>query len=161
MYWGDLTPRPRHDLCCVTIFFILPIRMYLVNVHRNIVGMLCETPRGAAGTVRSARDKLAAVCGYRCTGDKPSVVTREEGDAFGNLFRLAEAADRNLRNDTFEDLCRDSQYHFRVDVAGRHAVDGYAFAGVLLCQCLCVADHPRLRRGVIALSYLAFLAVHG
>src|SRR5271166_6198992 len=68
---------------------------------------------------RSARDKLAAVCGYRCTGDEPSVIARQEGDAFGNLLRLAEAADRNLRNDTFEDLLRDSQHHFRVDVAGR------------------------------------------
>src|SRR5271166_6942045 len=96
---------------------------------------------------RSARDKLAAVCGYRCTGDEPSVIARQEGDAFGNLFRLAEAAHRNLRNDTFEDLLRDSQHHFRVDVPGRHAVDYYAFAGVLLCQRLCVADHPRLRRG--------------
>jgi hypothetical protein len=32
-----------HDLR--SIFFILPIRMYLVNVHRSIVGMLCDAAR--------------------------------------------------------------------------------------------------------------------
>jgi hypothetical protein len=63
-----------------------------------------STPAAAQETVRaesrwrcqlsrSARDKLATVCGYRCTGDEPSVIAREEGDAFGNLFRLADAAD--------------------------------------------------------------------
>src|SRR5208337_611934 len=119
------------------------------------------TARGAAGTVRSARDKLAAVCGYCCTGDEPSVIARQEGDAFGNLFRLAEAADRNLRNYTFEDLRRDSQHHLRVDVAGSDAVDGYALFCVFLGDRFREAYDPSLRCGVIALSYLAFLAVHG
>ena len=31
--------------CGVTIFFSLPIRVYLVNVHRSIVGMLCDAAK--------------------------------------------------------------------------------------------------------------------
>ena len=58
-----------------------------------------------------------------------------------------------------EHVLRHGEHHFGGDIAGRDRVDGDAFRGALLRKRFHEADIARLRRRVIRLARLTFLAV--
>ncbi len=70
-----------------------------------------------------------------------------------DLLGLAEAADRDLRQDALlEHVLRHRLHHLGVDVAGADRVDGDAALGVLLRQRLGEADLAGLGGGIVGLA---------
>ena len=70
---------------------------------------------------------LAAIGRERRAGDEAGLVGGEEHHAARDLLRLAEAADRDLRQDALlEHLLRHRQHHFGADIAGADRIDGDA-----------------------------------
>jgi hypothetical protein len=60
-------------------------------------------------------------------GDQSGIVGGEEHHAARDLLRLAEPADRNLRQDALlQHVLRHRLHHLGVDVAGADGVDGDA-----------------------------------
>src|SRR5687768_12707778 len=103
---------------------------------------------------------LPAVRRQRRAGDEPGVVGGEEHHAARDLFRLAETAERNLRDDVLlKHVLRHGLHHLGVDVAGTDRVDGDPALGALLRERLGEADLAGLGGGIVRLSHLALLAV--
>ena len=66
---------------------------------------------------------------------EPGIVGGEKYDAAPDLFRFAEAADRNRWQDTvLKNVFRHRLHHFGVDVTGSDRIDGDADAPAFLCQ---------------------------
>ncbi len=77
-----------------------------------------------------------------------------------DLLRLAEPADRDLRDDVLlQHVLRHRHHHLGGDVAGADRVDGDTLRRVLQRQRLGEAEIAGLRRGIVRLAELALLAV--
>src|SRR5688500_8357506 len=72
-----------------------------------------------------------AVDGEHLASDVPGRVGGEEGDGFGDVVRLAEAALWDLRENGFLDLVWQTAGELGGDEPGRDRVDGHAAGGGL------------------------------
>ena len=87
------------------------------------------------------------------------MVGTQEADAAGDLARLAEPADGDLRDDLFQHRFGHGGDHVGVDIARGDGVDGDAETRAFLRQRLGEAVDAALRRGIIDLAILARLPV--
>ena len=121
----------------------------------------CRSPPTGRPRRRSASGHYHSAVGRQGrAGDETGVVGGQEHDAPSHLFRLAEAAHRNLGNNRlFEHVRRNGHDHFGRDIARTNRVDGNALAGVLLRQRLRETKIARLRGRIVGLAHLPLLAV--
>src|SRR5258708_9488146 len=104
---------------------------------------------------------LAAVDGDVGAGNERRLLGAQVDDEAGDLVGLAQAPDRDLRQDFgIENFLRDRRHHLRADVAGRDGVDGDALARDFQRQRLGEAVDAGLRRRVVGLAEGALLPVH-
>src|SRR5580765_1701973 len=114
--------------------------------------------RGHAGTLGHV---LAAVDGdvravYEC-----GLLRTQINDQTRYLLRLAETAERNLRNDfRIEDVLRNRHHHLRPDVAGRDRVDRHSLLRDLERKRFGETMHARFRRRVVCLPESALRSVY-
>src|SRR5687768_16168017 len=114
----------------------------------------------AAARSRWSHHHLPAVGGERRACDQAGVVGGEEHHAARDLVRLAEAAQRDLRQDVLlQHLLRHRLDHLGGDVARADRVDGDAALRALLRQRLGKAELAGLGGGVVRLPHLSLLAV--
>src|SRR5713101_6288766 len=124
------------------------------------IGPRKSSTQEARGHNWASHHVLPAVHGKRRSRDEAGIVGREEHDAARDLLRLAEAIDRNLRQDVFvEDVLRHRLHHFGVDVAWTDYVHGDAALGILQRERLGEANVAGLGRRIIDLAELALLTV--
>jgi hypothetical protein len=103
---------------------------------------------------------LPAVHGQRRARDEARLVGGEEHNAARDFFRLAEAIDRDQRQDAFlQNVLRHRLHHFGVDIARADHIHGDTAFGILQRQGLGEADIAGLGGRIIDLAELAFLAV--
>src|SRR6478736_3047474 len=104
---------------------------------------------------------LAAVDGDVRSGHEGRLVRSQVDDQAGDFLGLAEASDRDLRQDLgVEDVLGDRRHHLRADIARRDRVDGHALLGDLEGECLAEAVHAGLGGGVVGLAERALGAIH-
>src|SRR5271166_615041 len=139
---------------------------------RFSIGMVAASDRcDAADIVSLSRQRklpamrsdhvLAAVCRDRGAGDEAGVVAGQEHDAAPDLLGLAQAPDRDQRQDALvEHLLIDRTDHLSGDVARADRVDRDTDASALLRQRLGEPQITCLCRRVIDLSSLPFLSVN-
>src|SRR5690606_12918296 len=120
----------------------------------------CDGAGGAAPCARrrSVVHEQAAVDRQVGTGDVVGLVGGEEGDRAGDVARLPEPADRDLRHDPLARGIGHGARHGGFDETGRDAVDGDALAGGLARQGHGEAVQAGLGRGVVGLAEVAGLA---
>src|SRR3546814_18581275 len=75
---------------------------------------------------------LSAIDAHRRSGDEAGFLAAQEGDAAGDLARLAEAADGDFGDDLFQHRGGDRGDHVGVDIAGGDRVDRHALLGAFL-----------------------------
>ncbi len=123
--------------------------------------MLSSSPKQLQSLNRRASHHiLSAVDRQRRAGDGARLIGREEHHRAGDFVGLAEAIDRDQRQDAFfQYLLRHCLHHLGIDVARADRVHRDAALGILQRQRLGEADVAGLRRRIIDLTELAFLAV--
>src|SRR5690606_22375363 len=89
-------------------------------------------------------EELTAIGRDGRTGDEAGFIRDKEDYTARDLRRLAETADRDLRNDALAHLFRHGHHHVGADIAGADGVDGDAGPRTLLCQRLGEAEVARL-----------------
>ena len=88
---------------------------------------------------------------------KLDLVGGQEQDAARDLFRLAEAAERNMRQDAFvDDLLRNGADHFGADVTGADRIHRDAGARAFERKRLGEAEFAGFRCRIIRLAELPF-----
>ena len=98
------------------------------------------------GVASAVGEVLAAVHRHHRAGDEGGVVGGEIGDQRGDLLRLAEPADRNLRDDPFEHLLRHAGDHVGVDIARADALTVMPLRAFSWASALVKPMMPGLRR---------------
>ena len=113
--------------------------------------------RGAVFSSHCLCNILRAISSERRGGDQAGIVGGQKYDAAPDLFRFAEAADRNRRQDTvLKNVFRHRLHHFGVDVTGSDRIDGDADAPAFLCQRLGEANLAGLGGRIIGLPNWPF-----
>src|SRR6266850_1315960 len=108
----------------------------------------------------SSHHILPAVRRQRRTGNQAGLVGGEEHDAARDLLRLAQATERDERQDVLlQHVLRYRPDHFGGDIAGADRVDGDTALGAFLRQRLGEAELAGLGGGIVGLPHLALLAV--
>src|SRR5207253_3788182 len=119
-----------------------------------------SAPTAASRNETKSRVILPAVHGKRRSRYETGILGREEYHAARNLLRLAEAIDRNLRQDVLvENVLRHRLHHFGVDVARTDYIHGDAALGILQRERLGEAYVAGLGRGIVDLAELPLLAI--
>src|SRR5215467_14095460 len=152
----------------------LPISVRVPDSTRTSRPLSITPPAGDRSPhVEDRRSHVqAAVDGPDLPGDVGGLVGRQEGDHPGDLLRLPEAAQRDLRAHPVQRLLGHGGEHVGGDEPGRDRVDGQPdpVAGRLarpveledrlLGQRLREAEQPGLGRGVVDLADVAGLPDH-
>src|SRR5580658_5460756 len=102
---------------------------------------------------------LAAVDRQCGAGDEAGVLGGQEGDTARDLLRMAQAPDRDPRDNLLQHIARYRADHFGIDVARRNRVYGDAESRTLLRQRLGEPVDARLGGRVVDLAILPGLAV--
>ncbi len=124
------------------------------------IGPRKSSTQEARGHSWASHHVLPAVHGRRRSRNETGIVGREEYHASRDLLRLAEAIDRNLRQDAFlQHLLRHRLHHLGVDIARANYIHGDAALGILERERLGEADVAGLGCRIIDLAELALLAV--
>src|SRR5207244_1921154 len=110
--------------------FACRIEACMVETQTKQAARLLRT--ACRGCLKTSGEILAAIGGDRRAGDEAGLVRRQEDVAARDLFRLAEAADRNLSDDRLPHFFRHGHDHVGGDVAGADDIDSYAGARPLL-----------------------------
>src|SRR5690242_18418013 len=118
------------------------IRPLMVRQAMRIYpGLIPSVPKDeAVHAIMSSRNILRAVDRHGGARDEGRVIGGEKARHLGDLAGLAQATDRNSRDDALEYFWRHGHDHFGVDVAGTDHVDRDALLGGLLRQRLGEAD---------------------
>src|SRR5262247_392362 len=100
-------------------------------------------PRTSESGHEPSGEVLAAVRRQRRAGDEAGIIGREEDDAAGDLLRLAQPAERDVRQDVFlQHVLGHGLDHLGRDIAGADGVDGDPALGALLRQRFGEAELP-------------------
>src|SRR3546814_1639271 len=91
---------------------------------------------------------LSAIDAHRRSGDEAGFLAAQEGDAAGDLARLAEAADGDFGDDLFQHRGGDRGDHVGVDIAGGDRVDRHALLGAFRSE-----EHTSELQSLMRISY--------